>query len=180
MSKLGDVVFCVDCDRARAPYVASGAPALDAPARRMATKRDANGDPLCAACLDARHESRHAEFMQHEGRTPIPDDPETQASLAAESMARMPSRSAYIRIVRSRPGANGATPRQHTTSESQQTGSHPAGSHSDAASRAPRPISRSVERKFTMLVVDIGFLRARQLLDELKARAHKVTGRGSR
>jgi hypothetical protein len=174
MSKLGDVVFCVDCDRARAPHAGSAAPALDTPPRRMATKRDANGEPLCAACLDARHESRHAEFMLHEGRAPIPEDPETQASLAAESMARMPSRSPYIRIVRSRPGSDDATPRQHTVSESPRAGSPLA-----AERRAPRPISRSVERKFTMLVVDIGFLRARQLLDELKARAHKVTGRNS-
>ena len=73
MSKIGDVVFCVDCDLARSarPKVAVGdsSPTLDDFPRRMATKKDATGDALCAACLDARVQRRRSEFLQPHAAT---------------------------------------------------------------------------------------------------------------
>jgi hypothetical protein len=94
MNKLGDVVFCVDCDRERqahleisaaaeAAEVTEGAevvmsleadsrsPAEDKHPRRMATKKDANGDPLCSQCLDDRQAKRRAEFMLSDDRRTV-------------------------------------------------------------------------------------------------------------
>lgn len=120
MTKLGDVVFCVDCDEARlkslppANAARNGALGADADSdldvstlaalngergedaetdssetassenglsqdgadagalpRRMATKKDANGDPLCSACLDERQSRRRAEFMLADERRTV-------------------------------------------------------------------------------------------------------------
>jgi hypothetical protein len=104
MNKLGDVVFCVDCDRERQahleiaeaaseqhreqdrepdrepdtspndrshPETASQNPEQDKHPRRMATKKDANGDPLCSQCLDDRQAKRRAEFMLSDDRRTV-------------------------------------------------------------------------------------------------------------
>jgi hypothetical protein len=201
MSTLGDVVFCVDCDSARQAHADSAAlglaSAVAEPPRRMATKRDANRDPLCAGCLDARHESRHAEFMLNEGRAPAPDRTPAQSLLAHEERPAQPGRPAFIRITRTRTadgaplptarqsGAAGdgaakqrsakATANGKTNGKTNGKAKLEAASHATSAPRVARPPSRSVERKFALLVVEVGYLRARQLLDELAGRNRKLT-----
>jgi hypothetical protein len=92
MSKVGDVVFCVDCDLARSEHSkvavgdSSGAPTM--PPRRMATKKDASGDALCTACLDARVQRRRAEFMQPRARSPY-SEPRPAVSWVARSSVRL-------------------------------------------------------------------------------------------
>jgi hypothetical protein len=193
MSKLGDVVFCVDCDRvrtARADGVAAGyGSALDAPPRRMANKRDANGDPLCAACLDARHDSRHAEFMLNEGRAPVLAQAHgavaghgTASALrggavsnhAADPESAVTRISPYIRIVRSRGPIEEAAPPPPKKSKPSARDREPQ------VARAPRPASRRLERQFILLAVEMGFLRAQALLDQLDVSSRKVAGRAAR
>jgi hypothetical protein len=184
MSKLGDVVFCVDCDRvrtARADGVAAGyGSALDAPPRRMANKRDANGDPLCAACLDARHDSRHAEFMLNEGRAPsvAPThgavSTDGTAKRATEPESAVTRISPYIRIVRSRTPIEEASPPPPRKRKPVVRDREPP------VARAGRPASRRVERQFILLAVEMGFLRAQALLDQLDAQGRKVAGRAAR
>lgn len=84
MSKIGDVVFCVDCDLARSTQlkVANGDSSRgpNEQPRRMATKKDASGDALCTACLDARVQRRRAEFMQPSARSSAEAQPAASAS----------------------------------------------------------------------------------------------------
>jgi hypothetical protein len=198
MSTLGEVVFCVDCDGVRQAQM-NGTDVLSAdaelPPRRMAVKRDANGDPLCAACLDARHVSRRAEFLLHEGRAPIPGfQPMSQLSIetgAEPNGARQGKpKSRLIRIVRQR-GAE-------AQSEPPPPPAEPPAERPRAAGRrgkrdvtdvqvqlplpAPRPAKRDrgAEKQFVMLAAEMGFLRAQELLDELQSRITKVTRGGAR
>jgi hypothetical protein len=165
MSRLGDVVFCLDCDIGRTASVdgsdAGSAPALDGPPRRMATKRDANGDPLCVACLDARQTSRRTEFMLHQGRAPIAGHEPADVRRDTELTPTTSSKSGFIRIVRSRTPATEASGRPRKKRQRQTS--------------AVKPSDRRVERQFVMLAVEMGFLRADQLLEDLKARIHRVT-----
>ncbi len=184
MSKLGDVVFCVDCDRVRAAHTGSAvagsggtAPALrgdasisaavDQPPRRMATKRDANGEPLCAACLDARHDSRHAKFMSHEARGPLagqgPD-----ATQAADPGPLVLQSSRFIRVLRTREPMIDAPPPEPRKA----TPARPARKPVEAP--PPKPPSRRVEQRFAMLVVELGFPRAQQLIEGLDSGGRKL------
>jgi hypothetical protein len=165
MSMLGDVVFCVDCDRARLSHLqavpAGTADPLPGPPRRMAIKQDANRDPLCASCLDLRQAKRRAEFMLHEAR---PTTPVSQPSPAAEVVAPR-KRVEFVRIARVRTQEADVSP----TPRKQSSGPKRAAPH-----RAPAPkmsTNRRLERQFLMLVLEIGFLRAQELLDELKRSA---------
>lgn len=195
MSMLGDVVFCVDCDLARDAQVADldspPASAIEARPRRMATKRDANGDPLCAGCLDARHKNRRAEFLLHEGRGPTPAvEPSTaQAeslfdarSLAAESALQVDPQAAprgkspFVRIMRSRGHAEDARSAPASNRSAQRAGKQRAAKAPAAARRGPKPAGRGAERQFLVLAGEMGFLRAQELLDELKASLQTVTG----
>jgi hypothetical protein len=179
MSKLGDVVFCVDCDRVRAAHAGTaaagfeGAP-VDQPPRRMATKRDANGDPLCAACLDARHGSRHAKFMSHEARSPLAGGALGVAAAGVEPAAIGLRSSRFIRVLRTRePMAEVPSP-----SPSKGKPARPASQPTEAP--PPRPPGRRVERRFAMLVLELGFRRAQQLIDELDVRSRKVARSAAR
>lgn len=179
MNKLGDVVFCVDCDRTRserAAGVAAGyGSALDVPPRRMAIKRDANGEPLCSSCLDTRHDSRHAEFMLNEGRAPSFAPANDADARVAEPTAAVARSSTFIRIVRSRAPIEAAAPPAVTKSKPLlHADTKPAPVH------AAKPVGRRVERQFVMLVVEIGFLRAQQLLDQLDARGRELAGSAAR
>jgi hypothetical protein len=93
MLNLGDVVFCVDCDRNVAAYRSAGGTesgyASNEPQRRMAVKKDANGDRLCVQCLDLRRASRQAEFLLRAERSPLPDQRAAGAQ-GAEPPARPP------------------------------------------------------------------------------------------
>jgi hypothetical protein len=172
MSKLGDVVFCVDCDRVRAAHTGSAAAgfagsAVDQPPRRMATKRDANGEPLCAACLDARHDSRHAKFMSHEARSPLagrgPD-----ATRAADPGPLVLQSSRFIRVLRTREPMVDATPPQPSKPKTARPASKPV------AAPPPKAPSRRVEQRFAMLVVELGFPRAQQLIEGLDSGGRKL------
>jgi hypothetical protein len=94
MSKVGDVVFCVDCDLARSEHskvaVGDSSGASEVPPRRMATKKDASGDALCTACLDARVQRRRAEFLQPHARSPYPEPRLTVSWVARSSVRLMP------------------------------------------------------------------------------------------
>lgn len=173
MSKLGEVVYCVACDRARtAEADVAAAGSEQAPAerpRRMATKRDANGEPLCTACLDARLASRRAEFMLNQGRAPLPSSPPAQTVRAAESQPASPRRPAFIRIVRQQetPAAPERKPPVRTKRAAREVAPKPA------EKRTARRGGKMIERRFVMLLGEMGFLRAQQLLNELKTRARK-------
>jgi hypothetical protein len=164
MSNLGDVVFCLDHDIARTARVdgcdAGSARALDGPQRRMATKKDANGDPLCVACLDARQARRRAEFMLHEGRAPLAGHNPANVGREADQTPTTSIKSGFIRIARSRTTVTAANARPRKKRER----------HTNAV----RPSGGRVERQFLMLVVEIGLLRAHQLLQDLRARSRKV------
>ena len=104
MGMVGDVVFCVDRDLARSAHmnvaVGSAGGTVEAPPRRMATKKDASGDALCAACLDARLLRRRAEFVLHQGRGTAPAAPPPAAS--SQSSGAPVRKLSAIRIARTR------------------------------------------------------------------------------
>ena len=139
----------------------------------MATKRDANGEPLCAACLDARHDSRHAKFMSHEARGPLagqgPD-----ATRAADPGPPVLQSSRFIRVLRTREPMVDATPPEPRKPKPARPASKPV------EAPPPKPPSRRVEQRFAMLVVELGFPRAQQLIDGLSARGRKLTRSAAR
>jgi hypothetical protein len=158
MSLLGDVVFCVDCDRARlSPPQSEGA----GPPRRMAVKKDANADPLCASCLDARQAKRRAAFMLHEGRAPLPS-PQPPVDATAPSAPR--KKVEFVRIVRSRPQQPDVSSATRKKSRAHKGRSQRA----TPTTKGRAANGRAVERQFVMLAAEMGFLRAQRLLDGLK------------
>jgi len=251
MSNLCDVVFCFDCDRNVAAHrsAAGGESggALNEPPRRMAVKKDANGDQLCVSCLDLRRASRNAEFLLRAGRVPISDaDSQTiQATgtqrgepaarpqmLRIASLVRIPrparaeqaapraSRASIeqartrapskTELARSKPAGTKVKDvavrvatartigpnRKNTTAriltapsyvEVMRSGT-PAGRAATASiakhaaagmvarKREAKAKSRDLERTFLQLTVEIGVLRARALLDELRK---KLRGLGN-
>jgi hypothetical protein len=94
MTKLADVVFCVDCDRNLETYRSALGPegdtASSGPQRRMAVKKDANGDPLCVPCMDSRRAKRNAAFLVRTGRAQDPDQPaKSHDAASGEPPARL-------------------------------------------------------------------------------------------
>jgi hypothetical protein len=91
MTKLADVVFCVDCDRNLETYRSAlgpeGGSEATGPQRRMAVKKDANGDPLCVSCMDTRRAKRNAAFLVRAGRAKDPDQPPTSDNAPSEEPA---------------------------------------------------------------------------------------------
>jgi hypothetical protein len=201
MGMVGDVVFCVDCDLARSQHQkVSGAAdgGLEAPPRRMATKKDASGAALCAVCMDARLQRRRAEFVLHQGRStaPEPTPPSISPQPAHESLRKLSS----VRIARVRPPAEApATSRARAEA--------PATSRARAKAPAklavkPLPVKPPVKlptrarlvaetlsqvraattrggtagddrqstSSFLQLASDIGFVRAYELLGEIRTR----------
>jgi hypothetical protein len=167
MTKLGDVVFCVDCDRVRlspAPELAaaSGADSSNVePPRRMATKKDANGEPLCPSCLDSRQARRRAEFMLHDDRAPITAAPPSPARAGSTPRKKVD----FVRMLRQRPQPAEVVPAPPEKDAAQ--ASIPA-----ARDRAAN--LRAAERRFARLIVEVGFLRAQELIDELKTAARRA------
>jgi len=93
MSKVGDVVFCVDCDLARSAHlriaVGDSSGTSEVPLRRMASKKDASGDALCTACLDARVQRRRAEFMLPRARSAYPEPRPVVSSVSRPAVGLM-------------------------------------------------------------------------------------------
>jgi hypothetical protein len=168
MSLLGEVVFCVDCDRARSADASAERP------RRMATKKDANGDPLCTPCLDSRQAQRRAEFMLHEGRAPIPGQALALAKVVTAPSALPPRKLSLERITRTRPSET-----EPDTAKKQQKRPEKRPAPSVAAKRVTAkalPAKRAASsgnlrlaRQFVAIAAEIGFLRAQELLDRLAA-----------
>ena len=160
MTSLGDPVFCIDCELAQRSAGANGSGAAEAAPKRLATKTDANGDPLCPACLDARLTRRRAEFELHQGVDsghavqPASDSapPTTGSGTRFWSSARM---------TRTSPSA---------------TRKVRASTHWSRSERLATSTSdRNQEHRFLEIAVEIGFVRAQELLWELKLLA--VPGR---
>ena len=186
MSKLGDVVFCVDCARGADAQRNAGSDENGQsapPPRRMAVKKDANGDPLCTPCLDSRRATRNAAFMRNDDRSPsasrgsIALDGAMARGQAAPPVVRVAS---AIRITRTvvTPTAPSPVPAEaraaSTRARRVERKPGPGRSRTTRAHRAPsaRKATREApEREFARLAAEIGFARARQLLESLK---HKL------
>jgi hypothetical protein len=170
MSMLGDVVFCVDCDRARLSRLqavpgVSAELQLDLP-RHMATKTDANGDPLCTACLDSRRAKRHADFM-HERQAPMTAAPSPTGAVTGSPPRKKVE---FVRILRTRPQeAEVATAPPRRAAAKSRTAKPANGTRKSTEN------GRELKRRFAMLVVEIGFVRAQKLLDELKTVTRRMT-----
>jgi hypothetical protein len=196
--KLGDVVFCVDCDRAAARSgsaasadgSAASAPTTPPP-RRMAVKKDANGDRLCAPCLDARRSNRNAAFLLQERRAQFSSEEAVQANgVEAPARPRILRIASAVRITRSATtetpvSAPVAAPRpqraarkiEHASrtrgiklEQPRQPARKPELKPARKPERKPEPIakSRARERAFVQLAAELGFVRTRRLLDQLK------------
>jgi hypothetical protein len=177
MSMVGDVVFCVDCDRARSAHVdASGsAPPIDAQyPRRGATKKDANGDALCAACLDARLLQRRAAFVRQQSQSL----PEPAPAVSARQPTTQPVRNlSQVRIVRVRPVAE-TVQRSGNQKPAHTKVSQAAAARSTAHRVVAKTQAHRLERAFLEVAAGIGLLRSRELLDELRTRAYAILAVG--
>jgi len=182
MGMVGDVVFCVDCDLARSAHlsVAAGAEtgAAEAFPRRMATKRDANRDALCAACLDARLRRRQTAFAQHKdaGTTPASEPVFSPTPTRAEPPVRKASANRVVRV-RPSPEAVPTRSEKRAAPPSAPEKRRAVAGQAQAQARLALAHDRKLERRLMHVAVELGFLRAHQLLGELKARALATTKR---
>ena len=125
----------------------------------MATKRDANGQPLCTACLDARLSLRRGAFLLHEGRAPLPA---SRPAPAPEAPEERPS-PAPVRVA----SATRIARTRERAARAQKVGA-PARRHEPPKPRVPPPdrrAARVLDRRFVLLAAELGFVRAQQLLD---------------
>jgi hypothetical protein len=190
MSKVGDVVFCVDCDLARSAHLkvaigdSSGTP-KELP-RRMATKKDAS-DALCTPCLDARLQRRRAAFLQPRARSA---DPEPQPAVSSVShptaAARRGSVSrqaleapvrklSSVRIERIRPVAKSA-PRK-PLDKKRVVSEILAEAHRAAERPSTAKALKERTRSLQLAAAEIGLARAHQLLVQIRAAALTVVSR---
>jgi hypothetical protein len=234
MSNFGDVAFCVDCDRnAEAYRTASGAQNTggpNEPPRRMAVKKDANGDGLCVQCLDLRRANRNAAFQLRVGATASANqlsfgtastrDRESAGRpqiLRIASAVRIPRLAVarppavaepveHVRVervakkaklLRSQPAVGTKVKKVIARTKANQVGpaypdavwsrgpavptakarvaKHPANA-SAMKDRAPKTPGPNLERVFMRVTAEIGIVRARVLLDQLR---NRMRGRGS-
>jgi hypothetical protein len=186
MSKVGDVVFCVDCDLARNAHLkvaigdSSGAP-QELP-RRMATKRDGS-DPLCTACLDARVQRRRAAFLQP--RAPSTDsEPQaavssvglpTAAALRGRASRELDTpvrRLSSVRIARIRPVAKSAAPQP--LDKKRVVAEIVAEAHQAAERASTAKALEARARALQLAAAEIGLARAHELLAQIRAAALTV------
>jgi hypothetical protein len=161
----------------------------------MAVKKDANGDRLCAPCLDARRSNRNAAFLLQERRAQFSSE-EAVGSNGAQS-SEAPARPRILRIASAvritrhavaeqapvagtstdigsvaAPRAQRAAARKTEPGAIRTRGAR-AGDNvkrplEPAHKREPVAKSRARERAFVQLAAEIGFVRTRLLLDKLK------------
>lgn len=188
MSKLGDVVFCVDCDRTRSenlrPSVGDSAGTPQAQPRRMATKKDANGEALCAACLDARLQRRRVAFLQPRGNGEDPNAESDASSVGrpTEAVRRAPAstkpidmskrRFSGVRIERTRPSVKSVAKRRNRSRVIAEV-------LADQRRTVARTSSKeaSSRNSLQLAALEIGLRRAHELLAEIRAVARTVVGR---
>jgi len=194
MSKVGDVVFCVDCDLARSAHLkvaigdSSGAP-TELP-RRMATKRDASGAALCTACLDARVQRRRAEFLVPRTANAHPEpqlavSPVSRPTVAAlrggtsrKPLDKSARRFSSVRIERVRSGVK-STARKPL--DQKRVVSEILAEVHRATERASRAKALEARTKsLQLLAAEIGLSRAHELLAQIRAAALAVVGQTPR
>lgn len=189
MSKVGDVVFCVDCDLTRDAQLkvasgdSSGSP-TELP-RRMATKKDAS-DALCTACLDARVQRRRVAFLKPRTWSADPEPELAASSVGTPTVVALRSgastkpfdkpvrRFTSVRIERVRPVAK-STARKPLD---------PKGVVSAILAETQRANERASTAKavqartksLQVLAAEIGLTRAQELLAQVRAAALTVVG----
>lgn len=191
MSKVGDIVFCVDCDLARSAQlkvaVGDSSGAAEELPRHMAIKKDANGDALCRACLDTRLRRRRAEFLKPVARSDYPQPQAVVSSLTSPNGAALrngahtkpldPSarRLSSVRIARVRPIVK--SPARKPLDKKRVVSETLAEVHraSERASKA-RALKSSMSA-LQLAAAEIGLLRAHELIAQIRAAALEVTGR---
>jgi hypothetical protein len=200
MSKVGDIVFCVDCDLARSAHlkvaVGDWAGTPNELPRRMATKRDANGHALCRACLDARVQRRRAEFLQPVARS---DRPEPQAAVSSfsgptaaalrngahtkpvDTSARRLSSVRIDRVrptpmVKSRPMPTVKSPARKPLDKKRVVSETLAEVHRASERASKARALKSSTRSLKLAAAEIGLLRAHELLAQIRAAALEVAG----
>jgi hypothetical protein len=178
MSKLGEVVFCVDCERSVERYrsaIGDEAGREPPPTRRMAVKKDANGDRLCAPCLDSRRTHRNAEFLLHEGRAPLPVQrtaaPDAAASDEPAATRRILRIASAVRIPRPAV-AEATTQAKASVVRTRRAPAKTAKVIPTATAR--RAEGRAQEGAFMQLAAEVGFIRTRRLLQQLKQQLRSV------
>lgn len=191
MSKVGDVVFCVDCDLARSARLnvaigdSSAAP-QELP-RRMATKKDASGEALCAACLDARLQRRRAEFLKPPVRSAYPEPELAVSSVSRRTAAVLRGgasrktveppirRLSSVRIDRVRPTVKSTALKPL---DKKRVVSETLADARRAAERASKAKAlQACTRSLQLVAAEIGLSRAHELLAQIRATALAVVGR---
>lgn len=191
MSKIGEVVFCVDCDLARSAHLkvavgdSSGTP--QELHRRMATKKDASGDTLCVACLDARVQRRRAEFLQLrapsasvEAEPAVSSAGRTTAAALRGGASGKPldgsaRRLSIVRIDRVRPIVKSAARKRPAKKRVVAETLAEAHRVAERASKAKALESRA--GSLQLAAAEIGLSRARELLAQIRATALAVVSR---
>jgi hypothetical protein len=160
----------------------------------MATKKDASGDALCTACLDARVQRRRAEFLQPAARSAY-RDPEPLVPTASRATAAplrggnsstpldtSARRLSSVRIDRVRPAVK-STARKPVDKKRVVVDKKRVVSEILAEShRAPQRPSeakalQSRTRSLQLAAAEIGLMRAHQLLAQLRTAALAVVER---
>lgn len=187
MSKVGDVVFCVDCDVARDTQLklasgdSAGAP-QELP-RRMATKKDASGDPLCQACLDARVQRRRAEFLQPRAQSAYAEPQPAESSDGRPAAAPLRNgasskpivrRLSSVRIDRVRTVEKSPAPKP--LDKRRVVAEIVADAQRDAERASKAKAQQSRTRSLQLAAAEIGLSRAHELLAQIRAAALTVAG----
>jgi hypothetical protein len=187
MSKVGDVVYCVDCDLARSTHlkiaIGDSSPTPQELPRRMATKKDGS-DALCTACLDARVQRRRAAFLQPRAPSANPE-PQPAVSLVSRPSAaalrgdvsREPRdtpvrRLSSVRIDRVRPIEKSAA--RKPLDKKRVVSEVLAEVHRASERTSTAKALKSRTRTLQLAAAEIGLARAHELLAQIRAAALEV------
>lgn len=190
MSKLGDVVFCVDCDLARSTHLkvaigdSSGTP--QEPPRRMATKKDGR-DALCTACLDARVQRRRAAFLQPRAASAVSEPQPAVSSVgratvhalrgivSREALATPARKLSSVRIERIRPVAKSEV--RKPLDKKRVVSEVLAEVHRAAERPSTAKALEAQMRSLQLAAAEIGLARAHELLAQIRAAAFTIVSR---